>query len=44
MFNPDYKPCEECYKCTYYWKNTDTENECSGADKPCHEYIEEENR
>ena len=36
----DFIPCEECCDCAYYWQNTDTENECVGEDKPCHEFIE----
>lgn len=32
--------CDECLKCAYYWQNTDTENQCEGENKPCHEYIE----
>ena len=40
MLNYDFIPCEECCDCAYYWQNTDTENECVGEDKPCHEFIE----
>ena len=31
--------CEECENCYYYWENNDTENECEGSEKPCHEWI-----
>lgn len=34
--------CTECITCAYYWENTDTENECNGEDKPCHEFIKYE--
>lgn len=32
--------CDECCDCAYYWENTDTENECDGETKPCHEFIQ----
>lgn len=39
MHKKDFEICDECYKCKYFWKNTDTENECEGqTSKPCHEY------
>ena len=31
--------CEKCTTCYWYWQNIDNENECLGANKPCHEYI-----
>lgn len=34
--------CKQCEQCTYYWENTDTENECDGEDEICHEFIEVE--
>lgn len=30
--------CDECTICACYWENTDTENECEGLTKPCHEF------
>ena len=30
---------KDCTKCFWYWKNNDTENECKGEEKPCHEFI-----
>ena len=30
--------CDECLDCKNYWKNNDTETECEGEEKPCHEY------
>lgn len=34
---------KDCTDCRNYWQNTDTENECNGQDKPCHEFVEMEN-
>lgn len=31
--------CGECENCYYYWENNDTENECSGSEKPCREWT-----
>ena len=31
--------CETCTTCHWYWQNNDNDNECEGADVPCHEYI-----
>jgi hypothetical protein len=28
-----------CEDCEYYWQNSDTEIECQGEDKICHEFI-----
>lgn len=33
---------KDCTDCRNYWQNTDTENECNGQDKPCHEFVEME--
>ena len=30
---------KDCTKCFWYWQNNDTENECEGLEKPCHEFI-----
>ena len=31
--------CDECVECDYYWANSDSEFECQGQTKPCHEFI-----
>lgn len=31
--------CDECVECDYYWANSDSEFECQGQAKPCHEFI-----
>lgn len=31
---------KDCTDCRNYWQNTDTENECNGQDKICHEFAE----
>ena len=33
---------KDCTDCRNYWQNTDTENECNGQDKICHEFAEME--
>ena len=31
--------CDECVECDHYWANSDSEFECQGQVKPCHEFI-----
>ena len=35
---------KDCTNCRYYWQNTDTESECNGQNKPCHEFVETEKK
>ena len=37
----DKEVCDECENCKHYWRNNDTDEECTGQDSgPCFEYSE----